>query len=172
MNPESRRVGDRLIVIEALVFLLPAVSLFYIIYQEDISLDSSQFIILAGVLMIVLSGLLLLRRIFLQLQKLHGLVANAISNREVPGKEATSKPPQDGLEQVVLRVSDLVSRYQLTDTELTNQTRDLIAVHELSQQVNHYHQVEDLYDKVIDTAMAVSSAQARRSAMRPCFQES
>lgn len=53
---KSKRTAlhSRLLVIESLVFLLPALVLIYILNQENVSFDTTQILMLAGSLVILL----------------------------------------------------------------------------------------------------------------------
>ena len=66
---------SRLVVIQSLVFLLPALVLLYIFNKENVSFDTNQVLMLVGMLVILLGGMLILHRIFDGLQKLQDVMA-------------------------------------------------------------------------------------------------
>ncbi len=53
-----------LLIIEFLVVVIPFVILFYIFYTENAFLESSQMILIALTLVLILAGLMILRQIF------------------------------------------------------------------------------------------------------------
>jgi hypothetical protein len=61
---KQKGLRDKLLIIEALVFVLPVFILFYIFYRSNIFLDFSQIFIVALTLVLILAGLIILRQIF------------------------------------------------------------------------------------------------------------
>ena len=53
-----------LFIIQSLVFVLPVCVLYYIFYRNDFSLKSSQMLLFAFTLALILAGLIILRQIF------------------------------------------------------------------------------------------------------------
>ena len=55
---------EKLVIIEALVFLIPVLVVAYIYYQKQISFDTTQILIFLAVLCLILGGMVILRQIF------------------------------------------------------------------------------------------------------------
>ncbi|MEX2469674.1 MAG: HAMP domain-containing sensor histidine kinase [Pseudohongiellaceae bacterium] len=152
-------LDTRLIIIEALVFLLPALILFYLIYQEEISFGTSEVLILAGVLTLVLGGLLIVRNIFVQLRKLHQLVTSVFP-QQTTKERPVDAGRRDELDIMFSSFGDLVNRYEITNTELRQNTADLDAVHRLTRIADRTIDLEELLGAVLTTALEISGANA------------
>ena len=61
---EGKRLKDRFIIIGSLVFVLPFLVLFYIFIEYDFPLDSIHLALFALILLLILSGVILLRFLF------------------------------------------------------------------------------------------------------------
>jgi hypothetical protein len=64
LSIKERRLRYYLLIIEFLIVIVPFLILFYIIYRKNIFLAPSQMAIIAFTLILMLSGLIILRQIF------------------------------------------------------------------------------------------------------------
>ena len=65
LSIEGKSLRDKLTIIASLLFLLPSFVISYILYSENISLMSSPYLIMIGLtLILALSGLIILRKVF------------------------------------------------------------------------------------------------------------
>ena len=67
-------LGRKLAVIEALVFLIPGLTIVYIFYQKQISFDKTQMFLFLAVLMLILSGIMMLRQFFDRILMVQSLI--------------------------------------------------------------------------------------------------
>src|SRR4030042_2821733 len=63
-NRRCERLRYKLLMIESLIFILPALVLGYIFYSNEVLFNTSQMILIAMALLLILSGLLMVREIF------------------------------------------------------------------------------------------------------------
>ena len=61
---KEKALRYKLFIIESLVFVLPIFILYYIFYRNNFYLESSQMVIFALTLALILAGLIILRQIF------------------------------------------------------------------------------------------------------------
>ena len=106
-----------MLVIEALVFLLPSLAIGYLAYQQNVHLESPHFVILAGVLAVILGGLLFVRSLFAQLQALQTMLED--SRPAAPGAQQSELPrvPHDYAD-LYSSFKVLLGQYQHKEAEL------------------------------------------------------
>ena len=67
----------KLITIEALIFLIPVLTIIYLFHQKPISFDTAQLLIILAVLFLILGGMLLLRQVFDRIFMLQNIMKTA-----------------------------------------------------------------------------------------------
>jgi hypothetical protein len=60
---ETPYIRDKIVIIELLIFILPFLTLLYIIYQGNYHFDLSQVIMFIGIAVFILAGMIILRQI-------------------------------------------------------------------------------------------------------------
>lgn len=154
---KSKRTAlhSRLFVIEALVFLLPALVLVYIFRQEDISLDTLQILMLVGSLVIMLGGLMILHRIFDRIEQLQDLMTRAVMG----DSNLTIETNENGeIQEVLTTCNDLMQHYAQANKALEQHSTELYAVHELAELANRTLDLDVLLSSLLENAMSVTEA--------------
>ena len=67
----------KLFIIESLVFLIPILAVVYIIFQKQISFNTTQLIIILAALCLVLGGMLILKQVFDRLFTIQNFIQTA-----------------------------------------------------------------------------------------------
>ena len=73
----SKGLRLKLLVVQAIVFVIPFLIISYIFNKNSVTLDSSQMVIMAFILILVLAGLMMLRQIFERFLSMASIVKNA-----------------------------------------------------------------------------------------------
>ena len=63
-DAEARKIRDKLVIVEALIFLLPFLVLLYIFYHGKYSFELSHLAMISVMLILILAGLIIVRQIF------------------------------------------------------------------------------------------------------------
>jgi two-component system cell cycle sensor histidine kinase/response regulator CckA len=145
-----------LLIIEFLVVVIPFVILFYIFYTENVFLESSQMILIALTLLLILAGLIILRQIFDRFS----LVAISLKKAE-GGEKALIRMQQDTaeLQEIAGSFNNLMNRLEETTSELQYRVFDLITIKELTEVAGRSLDIEELLNMLLEKTMAVSKAQ-------------
>jgi PAS domain S-box-containing protein len=145
-----------LLIIEFLVVVIPFVILFYIFYIENAFLESSQMILIALTLLLILAGLIILRQIFDRFS----LVAISLKKAE-GGEKALIRVQQDTaeLQEIAGSFNNLMNRLEETTSELQYRVFELFTIKELTEVASRSLDIEELLNMLLEKTMAVSKAQ-------------
>ena len=145
-----------LLIIEFLVVVIPFVILFYIFYIENAFLESSQMILIALTLLLILAGLIMLRQIFDRFS----LVAISLKKAE-GGEKALVRVQQDTaeLQEIAGSFNNLMNRLEETTSELQYRVFELFTIKELTEVASRSLDIEELLNMLLEKTMAVSKAQ-------------
>jgi len=152
---EGKNLRYRLLLIEALVFVLPFLILFYLFYQKQIHLTISQQILLALILMLILAGLMLLRRIFDRVFVISSQIRQALGDGEPHPKKDLEI---DELQQITHAFDKLINRFQDTTTELQQRVFELFSIRELTEAAGKSLDLDALMALLLERALSVSGA--------------
>jgi len=145
-----------LLIIDFLVVVIPFIILFYIFYTENTFLKSSQMILIALTLLLILAGLMILRQIFDRFS----LVAISLKKAE-GGEKALIRVQQDTaeLQEIAGSFNNLMNRLEKTTSELQNRVFELITIKELTEVASRSLDIEELLNMLLEKTMAVSKAE-------------
>lgn len=145
-----------LLIIEFLVVVIPFVILFYIFYTENAFLESSQMILIALTLLLILAGLIILRQIFDRFS----LIAISLKKAE-GGEKALIRVQQDTaeLQEIAGSFNNLMNRLEETTSELQYRVFELFTIKELTEVASRSLDIEELLNMLLEKTMAVSKAQ-------------
>ncbi|MCH8134969.1 MAG: response regulator [Proteobacteria bacterium] len=146
---------SQLVVIQSLVFLLPALVLLYIFNKENVSFDTNQVLMLVGMLVILLGGLLILHRIFDRLQKLQDLMAGAVTGKFSARVETVETGE---IHEVVASCNNLMQHYEQANIELEEHASELRAVHSLSEMASRTLDLNVLLKTLLENAISITGA--------------
>ncbi len=154
-TPPKNRLRYNLVVIEALVFILPFFVTLYIFFRNNIFLELSQILIFALVLVLVLAGLIILRKIFDKFIALATIMKEAAEG-------VVSEPDlkADTLELLEIKESfnNLMNQFKGTTEELRLRVFELLAIKELIEGARKFMDMDDLLRLLLEKAMTVSGS--------------
>lgn len=154
---KSRRTAlhGRLFVIESLVFLLPALVLIYIFRQENVSFDNTQILMLAGSLIFMLGGLMILHRIFDSLEQIQELMTRAVMG----DVNLTIETDENGeIQEVLATANNLMQHFAQANKALEQHSTEMYAVHELAELANRTLNLDLLLNALLESSMQVTMA--------------
>ncbi|MBU1697243.1 MAG: hypothetical protein KKD21_09415, partial [Proteobacteria bacterium] len=112
----------KLIIIEALVFLIPALAVIYIFYQRPVSFDTTQLLIILAVLCLILGGMLLLRQVFDRIF----MIQNIMKMAERGGKYVLNvQKNTDELHDISKSFNNLMNNFQASNRELQRSIEEI-----------------------------------------------
>jgi len=153
-----RRKGLRyhLVIVEFLVVVIPFLILFYIFFLRHIFLGTSQMILIALTLVLILSGLIILRQIFDRFSLL------SISLQEAKkGGRALIPVQRDTVEQpeITRSFNRFMNRLEEITAELQQGTFRLLNIRELTEVVRKSLDYDELLNMLLEKSMNVTGAQ-------------
>ena len=146
----------KLLIIEALIFLMPSLVFLYLFYQNKISFDTSQLVILLAVLALVFSGMMILRQFFDRILRIYSVMQKAESDEQVildVHKDASE------LHEITLSFNNLMSNFKEANNELQRRVFELFSIRELTEVAGKSLNLDELFNVLLEKTIAVSSAQ-------------
>lgn len=113
---------NKLIVIETVIFLIPAFSLVYIFLQKPIDFDVNQLVIILAVLCLILGGMLLLRQIFDRIFMLQNIMQKAEKGEQYV---IDVQRDTDELHEITKSFNRLVDNFQIANRELEHSIEEI-----------------------------------------------
>ncbi len=145
-----------LLVVEFLVVVIPFLILFYISYRENFFINSTQLMLVALTLILILAGLIILRQIFDRFT----LLATSLKKAE-SGERALVGLHKDTAElnEITDSFNKLMGRLEETTGELQRGLFELLTLKELTEAASRSLDVESLLSLLLEKTMSVSRAQ-------------
>jgi signal transduction histidine kinase len=119
---EQNTLRKKLAVIEALIFLIPSLSILYIFFQRNTAINMSQLLITLAVLCIVLGGMLLLRQIFDRIFMVQNLIQSAERGEQYA---MDVRKDTDELHGITKSFNNLMNNFQKSNQELQRSIEEI-----------------------------------------------
>jgi PAS domain S-box-containing protein len=145
-----------LFIIQSLVFVLPVCVLYYIFYRNDFYLKSSQMILFAFTLALILAGLIILRQIF---DRFSSLAISIRLAKDGDMRVIDMQKDSTELHEMTVSFNNLIEKLSDTNKELQRRVFELSAIKELIEIVSKTAHVGNILDTLMEKAMAVTHAQ-------------
>ncbi|MDA8125704.1 MAG: PAS domain S-box protein [Deltaproteobacteria bacterium] len=152
---EPQSVRDKLVVIEALIFVLPLLILFYILYRGHYHFDTSQVILFAVLAIFALAGMVILRQI---LDRFYGIAVSL--KKAESGQSVTMDDKTDVLElrEISASVSSLLVRLDRTTEELAQKAFEIATIKESAEIAKSNLDMDEQMQLLLEKSMAVTGA--------------
>jgi PAS domain S-box-containing protein len=156
LSMREKGLRYHLLVVEFLVAVLPFLSLFYLFYREHFFLETSQMLLIALTLALILSGLIILRQIFDRFS----VFATSLQEAK-QGKKALITVQRDTaeLQEITDSLNTLMNRLEQTTAQLQSRTLELLAIRELTEVASKSLDMDDLLTMLLEKSMHVTKAQ-------------
>ncbi len=146
----------KLLVIEALIFVLPFLMIFYFFYDSSIILGTTQLVVSAAILILILGGLVILRQIFDKFYDVSRFMKSAMGTDVVPDSVQKST---DELQEISDSFNWLLDQFQNTNSQLEQRIFELFTIKELTEAATKVLDINELMRLLLDKAIGVSGAQ-------------
>lgn len=149
---------NRILTIEVLIFFLPCLILSYIFYKNIVLINTLQMLIVAFTFLLILSGMLIIRRAFEKFFNMACLIRRT-------GDTAGSLPPynnKSGLDfqETAAAFENFTQRFENISLELKQRILELLTIRELIESAGKSLDIEQLLKTLLEKAMAVSAARS------------
>lgn len=113
---------SKLVIIEALVFLLPSLAISYVFYQKQVSFELSQILIFLSVLILILGGMAVLRQVFDRI-----LMVQTLMKKTEQGDLYLLDVKKDTgeLREITMSFNNLVQNFQNANNELQRKIEEI-----------------------------------------------
>ena len=118
----SNPLKKKLIIIETLIFLIPAFCVVYIFYQKPVAFDINQLVIILAVLCLILGGLLLLRQVFDRIFMIQNVMKRAEQGEQYVREV---QKDTDELHDITKSFNKLVDNFQASNQELQRSIEEI-----------------------------------------------
>ncbi|WP_457553185.1 sensor histidine kinase [Desulfobacula sp.] len=112
----------KLFTIEALIFLLPVLTISYFFYQKPVSFDTAHLLIIIAVLCLILGGMLLLRQVFDRIFMIQNIM-NAAERGDQYVMDA--QKDTDELHEITKSFNNLMNNFQKSNKELQHSIEEI-----------------------------------------------
>jgi len=147
---------SKLVIIQALVFLIPCLAVAYIAFQKKLSFNTTQFLIFLAVLTLVLGGMVILKQIFDQIFTVQTLMKKA----EQGGKYLIEMQKDAGeLNEITKSFNNLMRNFQEANSELQQRVFELFSIRDLTEVASKTIDIKELLTVLLEKALAVTKTQ-------------
>ncbi|MBI9077441.1 MAG: PAS domain S-box protein [Desulfatibacillum sp.] len=145
----------KLLLIQAIVFVIPCFAISYFLYEKKVLLDAFNALIFVFVLALILGGFLLLRQI---LDRVADLAA--LSKRIGQGETQLMKSDYGGgeLGEISTTINGLIGKLEKTTDRANQRFLELICIKEFSDAVREERDKSTLMHLLLEKAMAATGA--------------
>ena len=154
---QKKGLKYQFLIITSLIFVLPALILSYILYRTGVIFDFHHLIVFAFILLLILTGLMILRYIFDSIFSAARLLKEATESSKV----ISTYPKKDvaELSDVFASFNDLLQKFEQTTKLATRRTLELNAIKDISEAALQKINTEELLKYVLDKALTLTNAQ-------------
>jgi hypothetical protein len=138
-------------IIGILVVILPLLTFAYIIHRSDVLLDTSQYILFAMALLLILAGLSILRYIFDIIYTMIDFIKKADKGND--SVSAAIEKDVSDLSKISALFGNLMGRFEKATDELNQRIIELNAIKEMTEVARHIMHVDELLKLVLNKAM-------------------
>jgi|GEM_PF-590620 len=146
----------KLVIVEALIFVLPLFCISYIVYHGNYYLEISHLMLFSFIILLILAGLIIIRQIFERIST----IATSIKKVEKGDTVTiTTKEDVSELHDISLSLNNLAQKLKETTGELSQRTFELLTIKELTENAKKKLNINDLTDLILGKCMAVTGTQ-------------
>lgn len=153
---EDQGLRQKLAIIETLIFVLPFLIAFYLFYENNLVLQTSDLTVVSLIFVLVLGGLVFLRQIFDRILNIAAALRKAETGETVP---VDIRGGAVELQTISVSLNRVMDRILGTTEKLDQKIIELTAIRELYEVARKSIDLEALLNVVLDKAMAVTGAQ-------------
>ena len=156
VQKSSKGLRLKLLVVQAIVFVIPFLIISYIFNKNSVTLDSSQMVIMAFILILILAGLMMLRQIFERFFSMASIVKNAAGGEE---SGSVLQKDTDELHEITVSFEGLMNKFENTTDQLGHRVYELLVMKELIEVAAKSFDIDELLGVLLEKVMAVTRSQ-------------
>jgi len=157
LSIEGKGLQYKLVIIQALLFVLPFTILTYLLYTKEAFANTENIIVYLMILFVILSGLIILRQIFDRILKVSSMAEKVATGYNVQ----SALESQNGiveLNDISHSFQSLLVKFQDTTTELKNRVNELLAIKELTETANQAYDIRKLLESLAAKSQSIANA--------------
>jgi len=155
LSRKSNGFRLKLLVLQAIIFVIPFLIISYIFNKNRVMLDSNQMVIMAFILILILAGLMMLRQVFERFFSMASLVKNAVGEENMSGLQKDT----DDLHAITASFETLMNKFENTTDQLGHRVYELLVMKELIEVAAKSSDIDELLSVLLEKVMAVTRAQ-------------
>lgn len=147
---------EKIIIIESLIFALPLLLIFYIIYRGHYHFDLLQIIMFMVIALFILTGMIIIRQILTRIS----IIASSLKKAEC-GITIPIDVQKDVAEfhEMSLSLNKLLVKLEQITGELNRKSMELSVIKDLAEIIRGNLSIDDQLSIVLEKCMAVTGAQ-------------
>ncbi|MCX5828020.1 MAG: HD domain-containing protein [Deltaproteobacteria bacterium] len=157
LSIEGKGLQYKLVIIQALLFVLPFSILTYLLYTKEAFANTEYILAYLMILFVVLSGLIILRQIFDRILKVSHIAEKVATGFNVQSA-LDSQADMVELNDISHSFQSLLVKFQETTTELKSRVNELAAIKELTEIANQAMDIRNLLDSLAGKSQSVANA--------------
>lgn len=157
LSIEGKGLQYKLVIIQALVFVLPFSILTYLLYTKEAFANTENIIAYLMILFVVLSGLIILRQIFDRILKVSYMAEKVATGFNVQSA-LDSQNDMVELNDISHSFQSLLVKFQETTSELKNRVNELLAIKELTEIANQAIDIRNLLESLAGKSQILTNA--------------
>ncbi|MFA5179755.1 MAG: HD domain-containing phosphohydrolase [Syntrophales bacterium] len=157
LSIEGKGLQYKLVIIQALVFVLPFSILTYLLYTKEAFANTENIIAYLMILFVVLSGLIILRQIFDRILKVSYLAEKVATGFNVQSALDNQNDMVE-LNDISHSFQSLLVKFQETTTELKKRVNELLAIKELTEIANQTVDIRNLLEYLAGKSQSLTNA--------------
>ncbi|MEI8172805.1 MAG: HD domain-containing phosphohydrolase [Deltaproteobacteria bacterium] len=157
LSIEGKGLQYKLVIIQALLFVLPFSILTYILYTKEAFADTEHIVAYLLILFVVLSGLIILRQIFDRILKVSYIAEKAATGFNIQSALDSNAGIVE-LNDISHSFQSLLVKFQGTTTELKSRVNELLAIKEIADIANQTMNIRNLLECLAGKSQIVANA--------------
>jgi two-component system cell cycle sensor histidine kinase/response regulator CckA len=153
---ETHSIRDKIVIIEALIFILPFLIFLYIIYQGDYHFDTPHVILFGGIAIFILAGMIILRQILDRVSIIAMSLKKAESGNAIP---IDIQKDVAELHEISVSLNNLLRKLEQVTGELAQKSLELSTIKDLTEIIRGNLSIDDQMSILLEKCMAVTGAQ-------------
>jgi hypothetical protein len=156
-RPGLTGLRDKIVLIETLIFGLPALILLYMVFKEGYTLETSHLLLVVGISALVLTGMIILGQILEKVAR----IAASLKNGQSGGPTIYGNH-EDILElrEITQSLNGMVQKLDTMTKELERKSFELSTIRELTRIVDCNLRIDEQMKLLLEKCMAVTLAEA------------
>jgi putative nucleotidyltransferase with HDIG domain/PAS domain S-box-containing protein len=157
LSIEGKGLQYKLVIIQALLFVLPFTILTYLLYTKEAFANTENIIAYLMILFVVLSGLIILRQIFDRILKVSYMAEKVATGYNVQSALESQNDIVE-LNDISHSFQSLLIKFQDTTTELKSRVNELLAIKELTETANQAIDIRKLLESLAAKCQSIANA--------------